>query len=60
VAEGLNNREIGQRLYISVKTVEAHLTRIYQKAGVSSRTQLLASLTGTRLLADVIQGELGD
>jgi DNA-binding CsgD family transcriptional regulator len=41
---GASNREIGQRMFISVKTVESHLTRIYQKLEVSSRTQLFALL----------------
>jgi DNA-binding CsgD family transcriptional regulator len=41
---GASNREIGERMYISVKTVESHLTRIYQKLGVTSRTQLFALL----------------
>ena len=39
-AEGASNREIAERLYLSVKTVEATLTRIYRKLEVRSRTQL--------------------
>jgi DNA-binding NarL/FixJ family response regulator len=39
-AEGLANKAIAQRCFVSVKTVEANLTRIYQKLGVTSRTQL--------------------
>lgn len=38
-AQGLTNQEIGQRLHISVRTVEAHLTHVYNKLGVSSRTE---------------------
>jgi DNA-binding NarL/FixJ family response regulator len=38
-AEGLTNQEISQRLYISVRTVEAHLTHVYDKLGVASRTE---------------------
>ncbi|MCM4079664.1 helix-turn-helix transcriptional regulator [Paractinoplanes hotanensis] len=40
VRDGASNREIAVRLYLSVKTVEATLTRIYRKLGVRSRTQL--------------------
>ncbi len=42
VARGASNREIAERLYLSVKTVEATLTRIYRKLEVRSRTQLAA------------------
>jgi DNA-binding NarL/FixJ family response regulator len=40
VAEGKKNREIGETLFVSVATVEAHLTRIYRKLGLRSRTEL--------------------
>ena len=39
-AEGLTNREIAARLFVSPKTVENHLGRIYSKLGVRSRTEL--------------------
>jgi len=38
---GLQNREIAQRLFMSPKTVEAHLTRIYRKLGVRTRVELV-------------------
>jgi DNA-binding NarL/FixJ family response regulator len=38
---GLQNREIAGRLFMSVKTVEAHLTRIYRKLGVRTRVELV-------------------
>ena len=38
-AQGLTNYDIAQRLYISVRTVEAHLTRVYNKLAVGSRTE---------------------
>ena len=44
-AEGASNREIAERLYLSVKTVEATLTRIYRKLDVRSRTQLARVLS---------------
>ncbi|XVQ10561.1 helix-turn-helix transcriptional regulator [Spirillospora sp. CA-255316] len=39
-AEGLTNREIGKSLYISHRTVGAHLAKIYAKLGATSRVQL--------------------
>lgn len=52
VASGLTNKETAQELFISVKTVQYHLTRIYAKLGVRSRSELAAkygpaSETGT-------------
>jgi DNA-binding CsgD family transcriptional regulator len=43
-AEGLTNREIGQRLYLSHRTVGTHLHRIFPKLGVSSRAELAKML----------------
>ena len=40
VAEGRKNREIGEELFMSLATVEAHLTRIYRKLGIRSRSEL--------------------
>jgi len=37
---GLRNTEIAARLFLSTKTVEAHLSRVYRKLGVRSRTEL--------------------
>jgi DNA-binding NarL/FixJ family response regulator len=37
VGLGLTNREIGERLFVSTKTVETHLSRVFAKLGVSSR-----------------------
>jgi DNA-binding CsgD family transcriptional regulator len=46
-ASGLTNREIGERLYLSPRTIGAHLYKVYPKLGVTSRAALrdaLASL----------------
>ena len=40
VARGLSNDEVAARLELSRKTVEAYLTRLYERWGVSSRTEL--------------------
>ena len=48
VAQGLSNRQIARNLDLSIRTVEAHLTHIYDKLGVGSRTEaaLLAQREG--------------
>jgi DNA-binding NarL/FixJ family response regulator len=40
VAEGLSNKEVASRLFVSVRAVEANLSRIYAKLGIRSRTEL--------------------
>jgi DNA-binding CsgD family transcriptional regulator len=44
VAEGRTNREVGAALFLSAKTIEHHLSAIYRKLGLRSRTQLAALL----------------
>ncbi|MFE3617752.1 helix-turn-helix transcriptional regulator, partial [Streptomyces anulatus] len=39
-AKGLTNREIARSLFITVSTVEQHLTRVYRKLGISKRNEL--------------------
>ena len=48
LAEGLSNHQIARRLGVSVRTIESHLTRVYSKLGVGSRTEavLLAQRKG--------------
>lgn len=50
VVQGLRNSEIAERLHISVKTVESHLTRLYGKLGVQSRAEAIASTQQQGLL----------
>ncbi|MGH3714232.1 MAG: helix-turn-helix transcriptional regulator, partial [Micromonosporaceae bacterium] len=47
VRAGATNREIAGTLFLSVKAVEANLTRLYRRLGVRNRTQLVRALDGT-------------
>jgi LuxR family maltose regulon positive regulatory protein len=42
IAEGLSNREIGERLYLALDTVKGHNRHIYSKLGVQRRTEAVA------------------
>lgn len=44
-AEGLTNREIADRFYVTRRTVELHLSRVYRKLSVSGRSDLPAAVT---------------
>ena len=44
VAEGLTNPAIGERLYVSRRTVETHLSHIFTKCGLNSRAQVAAEI----------------
>lgn len=46
-AQGLTNREIGEQLYLSHRTVGSHLYRVFPKLGVRSRSQLHRALEST-------------
>jgi DNA-binding CsgD family transcriptional regulator len=45
-ADGLTNAEIAQALYVTVRTVEMHLSAAYRKLEVRSRGSLPAALSG--------------
>ncbi len=50
VAEGLTSKQIGQQLVLSHRTVDHHLTSIFNKLGVDSRAQAVAVAARDRLL----------
>ena len=43
VAQGLANAEIGEKLFISRRTVQTHLSHAFSKLGVSNRAELAAA-----------------
>lgn len=49
VAEGATNPEVGSRLFISPRTVEYHLSKVFVKLGIKSRRELRQALVGSRL-----------
>lgn len=51
VARGATNREVAAELFLSPKTIEFHLGRVYRKLGIHSRTELAAM---------VAEGRVGD
>ncbi len=51
MVEGLNNREIGERLVISSSTVKNHVSNILSKLGTTSRTQAVAVTVENNILA---------
>jgi len=53
VGQGATNREAGAALFLSPKTIEAHLRRIYRKLSVHSRTELARLLAGEGALSKV-------
>jgi DNA-binding NarL/FixJ family response regulator len=50
VAEGLTNRQIGERLFLAEKTVKNYMSTVLAKLGLESRTQ--AAVLATRLISD--------
>lgn len=44
VAQGLTSREVAERCFLSVRTIDNHLSRIYDKLGIRSRTELAEAI----------------
>jgi DNA-binding CsgD family transcriptional regulator len=55
-AEGLSNREIDQRLYLSHRTISTHLYRVFPKLGIASRGELSAALAPRSAVAEPADG----
>lgn len=47
VGTGLSNREIAQALFVTLRTVETHLSSVFRKLDLSSGTQLANALAAT-------------
>ena len=47
-AQGRTNREIAHELYVTLKTVEGHLSRAYTKLAIDGRDQLSRALQGEK------------
>jgi DNA-binding CsgD family transcriptional regulator len=45
-ADGLSNKDIAQALFVTTKTVEVHLSNVYRKLGIGSRSELPQALGG--------------
>ena len=54
--DGASNKEIGRRLFLSEKTVKAHLAAIFRKLGVTNRTQ--AAMMAVQMGVGPIPGAL--
>jgi DNA-binding NarL/FixJ family response regulator len=52
VARGMSNPAVAAAMFISRKTVEAHLSSVYRKLGLVSRTQLLRYLAEAKIAID--------
>jgi DNA-binding NarL/FixJ family response regulator len=52
VARGATNREASQALFLSTKTIEMHLSRVYRKLGIRSRCQLAVLFAQQALSAE--------
>ena len=57
VAVGMSNRQVASELFISIKTVQFHLTHIYAKLGVSSRAELAAQFRDNETAETSLPGD---
>ena len=57
VAEGKTNREVAAALYLSERTVEGHLSHVFGKLGVRSRTELARALAAEQGVASSNPGD---
>jgi DNA-binding NarL/FixJ family response regulator len=55
-ADGMANREIAQTLFVTVKTVEVHLSNAYRKLGIQSRKELPEALDVDKSPASIRSG----
>ena len=61
VTEGMTNREAADRMFVSVKTVEANLSRVYRKLGIRSRAELVRLFVSDGVtVAEPVRGEVPD
>ncbi len=51
IAKGFTNKEISEKVFLSVKTIEAHRAKIYQKLGLKTRADLVAYALSHKLLS---------
>ena len=56
VVDGLTNKEIAAALFVTPRTVEAHLTHAYAKLGVRSRAQLVRQMVGVSAIPEDASG----
>ena len=55
VAKGLTNREVASTLFVSVKAVEYHLSKIFAKPEISSRAQIASAIPADQRRAPLPQ-----
>jgi DNA-binding NarL/FixJ family response regulator len=53
-AKGLSNREIGERLFLSHRTIGTHLYRVFPKLGITSRAELSVALAPATVASDAV------